>query len=261
MLRFSEAIVVSCSGAVLCLCSSLPFVDQHGTTVHLFMIYFSQWLGPDYIDKHSGLFEGQLDLCNDTQTVLKLWECFQTKTGQWKNSTGSSLRRAFLSLSPGNKTKNLIFYLEFFCSYQCQSDPQKLKRRQEKKTRPGPFWHFKMHISEEIIKSSIQFRRSPVSWSPLAQMWIPELEDLPPHAGAEDRAWKVQLFWGAPCTARVVKPSLVCWLTGPRERMETKGNKSTTQRAAGWSHRVSSEKIQNAFVVWTRSFPACFRMI
>lgn len=42
MLRFSEAIVVSCSGTVLCLCSSLPFVDQHGTTVHLFMIYFSQ---------------------------------------------------------------------------------------------------------------------------------------------------------------------------------------------------------------------------
>lgn len=81
-LRFSEAIVVSCSGTVLCLCSPLPFVDRHGMTVHLFMIYFSQWLGPDYTDKHSRLLEGQLDLCNDTQTVLKLWEHFQTKKGK-----------------------------------------------------------------------------------------------------------------------------------------------------------------------------------
>lgn len=199
MLRFSEATVVSCSGAVLCLCSPLPFVDQHGTTVHLFMIYFSQWLGPDYTDKHSRLFEGQLDLCNDTQEVSKLWEHFQSKKGQWKNSTGSSQRRAFLSLSPGNKTKKkLIFYLKFICSYQCPSEPQKLKRRQEKKPRPGPFWHVKMHIWEGIIKNSVQLRRPHVSWSPAAQTWVPELEDLLPRAGA----WKVQLFWGAPCTAR-----------------------------------------------------------
>lgn len=109
--QFSEAIVVSCSGTVLCLCSPLPFADQHGTTVHLFMIYSSQWLGPDYTDKHSRLFEGQLHLWNDTQTVPKLWECFQSKKGQWKNPTGSSLRRAFLSWSPGNKIIILIFFL------------------------------------------------------------------------------------------------------------------------------------------------------
>lgn len=165
-------------------------------SVHLFVIYFLQWLGPGYTDKHSRLFEGQLDLCNDTQTVPKLWECFQSKKGQWKNSTGSSPRTAFLSLNPGNKTQKVIFYLEFFCSYQCPSDPQKLKRRQEKKLKPGPFWHLKMHIWEEIIKNSIQLRRPPVPWSPLAQRQIPELGDLSPHAGAGDRAWKVQLFLG-----------------------------------------------------------------
>lgn len=176
-----------------------------------------------------------------------------------KNSTESSPRRAFLSLSPGNKI--IVFYMEFFCSYQCPSDPQKLKRRQEKKPRPGPFWCLKLHIREEIIKNSIQCRRPHVSRSPLAQTWIPELEDLPPRAGAEDRAWKAQLFGGHHVVPGVVKPSLVHWLTGPREHMEAKGNKRTTQRAAGWSHRVSREKIQNTFAVWTRSFPACFRMI
>lgn len=87
-LRFSEAIMVSCSGAVLCLCFPLPFVEQHGMTVHLFMIYFTQWLGPDYTDRHSRLFEGQLDLCNDTLTVPKSWEHFQSKKASGKTPPG-----------------------------------------------------------------------------------------------------------------------------------------------------------------------------
>lgn len=108
-LRFSEAVMVSCSGTVLFPCFPLPFAEQHGMAVHLFMIYFTQWLGPDYTDRHSRLFEGQLDLCNDTQTVPKPWGHFQTKNGQWKNSTRISPRRPFLSLIPGSKNKNLIF--------------------------------------------------------------------------------------------------------------------------------------------------------
>lgn len=205
--------MVSCSGAVLCLCFPLPFVDQHGTAVHLFMIYFTQWLGPDYTDRHSRLFEGQLDLCNDTQTVLKSWEYFQPKKGQWKNSTRTSPRRAFLSLIPGRNI-NLFFYLEFFCNYQCPSDPQKLKRRRENETWAflmfkDAYWRrdykeqhsiwetasFMVSFSKDLnhrVRGTVQICTSPGSaaiWGALPQVWSPS-------ALTESLALWTTLEWG-----------------------------------------------------------------
>lgn len=142
--------MVSCSGAVLCLCFPLPFVEQHGTAVHLFVIYFTQWLGPDYTDRHSRLFEGQLDLCNNTVTVPKSWERFQSKKASGKTPPGPPPRRAFLSLIPGRKNKNLYFFI-WNSSAIISAQGMYKNWRQEEKLRPGSLWHFKMLIGEEII--------------------------------------------------------------------------------------------------------------
>lgn len=76
------------------------------------------------------------------------------------------------------------------------------------------------------------------------------------------RTWEAQPSEGHCVPPRVGSPSAPTEslaLASPREWREKKN--PTTQKAAGWSHRVSSEKIQNSFVMWTRSFLACFRMI
>lgn len=128
-------------------------------------------------------------------------------------------------------------------------------KTEEEKTRPGPFWCLKMHIGEEIIKNSIQFGRRRLSWSPLAKTWITESEELYRFVPARE----AQPF-GGHCHRYEAPPRLLNhWPSGPHWSEGEK--KSTTQKAAGWSHRVSSEKIRNSFVIWTRSFLACFRMI
>lgn len=123
MLRFSKAIMVSCSGISLCLCFPLPFVEQHGMAVHLFMIYFTQWLGPDYTDKHSRLSEGQLDLCNDTQSVPRSWEGFQSKKGQWQIPLRPPPGHLPCPLSQQVKTNVWFFYSELFCNFQHLTGP------------------------------------------------------------------------------------------------------------------------------------------